>query len=234
IALARPDREPDADLARALGDRDEHDVHDPDAADEQADRGDGGEENRESTRRLLHHLIDLGDVVDLEIDGRRRRQMPALAHQLGHVADHLRYVFGPARCDPDESHIRVAGDAALQRADRHDHDIVLILAEGGLAFGLEHAHDLAGRIADADIGADGVLAAEQRAAYGLSHDAHGAASADLRLGEQASLRYSPIAGGEIGVVRAHDLRRMILVAGDDDLGADRNRSHRAYIGDLTD
>ena len=106
VALARADREPDADLARALGDRDEHDVHDPDAADEQTDRGDGGEEDREDAGRLLHHLIDLGDVVDLEIVRCGGRQMPALAHQLGDVADHLGNVLRAARRDPDHARHR--------------------------------------------------------------------------------------------------------------------------------
>ena len=45
VALARADGEADADLARALGDADQHDVHDADAADEKADRGDGGQEH---------------------------------------------------------------------------------------------------------------------------------------------------------------------------------------------
>ena len=44
VALQRADREPDADLARALGDRDQHDVHDADAAHQQADAGDGAEQ----------------------------------------------------------------------------------------------------------------------------------------------------------------------------------------------
>ncbi len=38
------DGEADADLARPLGHRDQHDVHDADAADEQADAGDRRQE----------------------------------------------------------------------------------------------------------------------------------------------------------------------------------------------
>ena len=37
LALERADGQADADLARALGDRDQHDVHDADAAHQQAD-----------------------------------------------------------------------------------------------------------------------------------------------------------------------------------------------------
>ena len=40
VAAARADRLADADLARPLADRHEHDVHDPDAADDERDRGD--------------------------------------------------------------------------------------------------------------------------------------------------------------------------------------------------
>ena len=40
VAAAGADRHADADLARPLGDADEHDVHDADAADEQRDAGD--------------------------------------------------------------------------------------------------------------------------------------------------------------------------------------------------
>jgi hypothetical protein len=39
VAVARPDRKPEADLARPLGHRHQHDVHDADAADEQRHRG---------------------------------------------------------------------------------------------------------------------------------------------------------------------------------------------------
>ena len=47
VRPARPDRLADADLARALGDRHEHDVHHADPADEQRDRRDGAEQHRE-------------------------------------------------------------------------------------------------------------------------------------------------------------------------------------------
>ena len=40
VAAARADGLADADLARPLADRDQHDVHDPDAADDERDRGD--------------------------------------------------------------------------------------------------------------------------------------------------------------------------------------------------
>ena len=50
VAAARADRLADADLARPLADRDQHDVHDPDAADDQRDRGDPAEQQRQRAR----------------------------------------------------------------------------------------------------------------------------------------------------------------------------------------
>ena len=49
VAPPRPDREPDADLARALGHGHEHDVHDADAADQQGDAGDGAKQQRHAS-----------------------------------------------------------------------------------------------------------------------------------------------------------------------------------------
>ena len=54
LAFERADRQAHADLARALGDGDQHDVHDADAADQQADRGDGAEQRRQHSRRARH------------------------------------------------------------------------------------------------------------------------------------------------------------------------------------
>ena len=47
VGLGGADRLADADLARSLGDGDQHDVHDADAADEQAQRGDRTEQHRQ-------------------------------------------------------------------------------------------------------------------------------------------------------------------------------------------
>ena len=66
LALQRADREADADLARALGHRHEHDVHDADAADEQADRGDGAEQRGQHLRVVL----DSVSAISLECRAR--------------------------------------------------------------------------------------------------------------------------------------------------------------------
>ena len=63
----RAERLADADLARALGDRDEHDVHDADAADEQRHRRDSGEQRREHRGRLAQRVEDVGLIANAEI-----------------------------------------------------------------------------------------------------------------------------------------------------------------------
>ena len=63
----RADGEADADLARALGDRDQHDVHDADAADQQADRRDRAQEAGQQRRCRGHGRDDLAHVAHREI-----------------------------------------------------------------------------------------------------------------------------------------------------------------------
>ena len=62
-----PDRHAHADLARALGDRHQHDVHHADAADHQRDHGDGGDQQRQRCGGALDGLADLVGVVEVEI-----------------------------------------------------------------------------------------------------------------------------------------------------------------------
>ncbi len=67
LARERADRETDPDLARALGDVDQHDVHDADAADQQADGGDGAEQRGQRAGGAAHGLGDLLHVAHAEI-----------------------------------------------------------------------------------------------------------------------------------------------------------------------
>ena len=68
----RADGKPQADLARAFGDRDEHDVHDADAADDQRHRRDRAQQNRHHLRRRLLGGEHLGQVADREVVLRAR------------------------------------------------------------------------------------------------------------------------------------------------------------------
>ena len=78
---ARADRHAQPDLARALGDRHQHDVHDADAADQQRDRGDRREQQRHDAARLLLRLQHLGQVAQREVVVLPRLQAVALAQQ---------------------------------------------------------------------------------------------------------------------------------------------------------
>ena len=93
VLAPRADRLAQADLARALGHRHQHDVHDADAADQQRDaddrahhRGDAAEHARVDLAHLvLHHdaevvLVVLGDVVALP-----QHALDAFAHRAHHL-----------------------------------------------------------------------------------------------------------------------------------------------------
>ena len=81
---------PQADLARPLGHRDQHDVHDADAADDQRDRGDAGEQRRQRAAGLLQragHLLER-DLIELRQVGEhehRGRRVEPLGQRLGRL-----------------------------------------------------------------------------------------------------------------------------------------------------
>ncbi len=79
---ARADRHAQADLARALGDRDEHDVHDADAADDQRNGRDAGEQQLHDRAGLRSGLRDRLQVAHLKVVGLRRNDAMALLEQL--------------------------------------------------------------------------------------------------------------------------------------------------------
>ena len=69
LHVRRPgaDRHAQADLADALGHRDQHDVHDADAADDQRDRRHRAEQQRHQPRGRGARGDDLGNVAHVEI-----------------------------------------------------------------------------------------------------------------------------------------------------------------------
>ena len=70
-----------ADLARALGDGDEHHVGDPNAADDERDRGHCLEQRGDGLGALLRRLLHLRQVADLEIGLRLVGEAVPLAEQ---------------------------------------------------------------------------------------------------------------------------------------------------------
>ncbi len=75
VLAARADGEPQADLAGALGDRDQHDVHDADAADEQRHAGDRRQQRRHRPRGFGADAGDLFLRADHEVVRLARRQL---------------------------------------------------------------------------------------------------------------------------------------------------------------
>ena len=67
IGVGRADGFTQADLARALDDRYEHDIHDADAADDERNRRDCGEEQREDGRDGAEKRKNVGFGFDREV-----------------------------------------------------------------------------------------------------------------------------------------------------------------------
>ena len=74
------DRLADADLARALGDRDEHDVHHADAADEERDAGDQEADQQHHAHDVVERPDQRVQLVDGEVVRLGRPQLADLAH----------------------------------------------------------------------------------------------------------------------------------------------------------
>ncbi len=89
----------------------------------------------------------------------------------------------------DLADVVAAGDAPVQRAQRHQHRVVLVAAHRRLALRLQQADHLARELLHADGAADGIGGAEELRAHRLADDA------DRRAGLLLGLREGP-AGGE--------------------------------------
>ncbi|ESX92842.1 hypothetical protein X754_19150 [Mesorhizobium sp. LNJC403B00] len=230
----RADGEPDADLAGALSDRDQHDVHDADAADQQADARDGAQHAGHGGGGAGHGVGDLGHVADREIVFAVRRDAAGVAQN---VLD-SRLQFGGRGAvvggDVDVVDVAVAGDAALIGGKRHQDDIVLVLAEAGIALGFEQADDLARGAVDADDLALGFAGAEELLAHRFADQAHAGAGACFRIRERAARHQLPVAGVEIGAVGAGDARGQALGAENDADLFLRRRRNGARPGQMCD
>ena len=75
--------------------------------------------------------------------------------------DDARHGFRAGGGDQDALDVRDAGQARLQRADRDDHEIVLIPAEPGLPLGREDPDDLKRDVLDDHRGSDGAAGREE-------------------------------------------------------------------------
>ena len=135
--------------------------------------------------------------------------------------------------DIDQRHIGIADDAALDRLQGHDDDVVLVGAEAGGALGLEHADDLAGDLLQPDGGTERIAVAEQRRLGGVAENAGGGARLQLRIGEFAPLDHRPVARIEEAVVGAGDAHGVVEVAVDRrhlGAGGRRHDAHALHLG----
>ena len=164
VAALGADRHPQADLARPLGHRHQHDVHDADAADDERDAGDAGQQRRHRAHRLradVGHLLERADDEVVVLPG---NDLVARAQQQGDLVGDRRW---SRRADAAETVMFwMWVDARAASSDRrvgHEDLIVHVLAHA-LALDGHHADHPERLIADADDLADriGVLAEQLR------------------------------------------------------------------------
>ena len=104
LAAARAERLADADLARALGDRDGHDRHHADAADHQRDRRDDDEREHDGLRELVEgsRMMQSAVIMSKSFSSSELQAMPA-AHDLLDLRAAGRPRARPARRDADRA-----------------------------------------------------------------------------------------------------------------------------------
>ena len=196
FVFERPHGQTQTDLARALGDTDEHDVHDPDTAHQQADGSHRAKQTCQDAHRAGQRFGKLLRVKDVEVVVIAVGELAALPHQLTQAGLERCTVTAFLHGDQQGAHFSGAGDASLQRMQGQDHDIVLI-AHPALPLAGQNADDLAGELAHpqffAQTGASGDTT-EDLATHGFANDADGSAAALLVWLEEAATGQFPVAG----------------------------------------
>ena len=162
VAPLGADRHADADLARALRHRDEHDVHDPDPADEQRDRRGRGQQHRQRARGLVGRLRDLLLRSDHEVGVLARARSGAAGAGSASISACACSTAAARPADAMNMSIFVLRfEQPHHRRVGGDDDVVLVLSHRAAALGLEHADDPERKVLDAHRLADGVLAARR-------------------------------------------------------------------------
>ena len=172
VAATRADGHADADLARPLGDADEHDVHDADAANDERDDGDAGEQGGHGVHRRGLGFGDFLLVAQDEVIVAALLDAVPLPEQVGDAVLDLDDLLGGGGLHVDGAEHGHAGEALHAGGVRHDDDVVLIGAEHGSAFGFENAEDFDGYVLDADGLADGVFIGKETVGDRLAEDAN--------------------------------------------------------------
>ena len=192
--VARADRQAQADLARPLGHRHQHDVHDADAADEQRHRGDARQQvghRRRGRRQHARHLLERPHHEVVVVAGLDAGGACAAASAIccGHrVERHA--VLGRDRDAGDVLH---AEQLLLHGRVGDDDGVVLVLPHRRLPLAGEHADDLERLVLDADDRAGRIGAgAEQLIAHRPSRAPRPcAARRHVAVGEEAAELHRP-------------------------------------------
>src|SRR6516162_806717 len=130
VLFSRPERATQTDFASALGDAGEHDVHDDDATDHEKNADERHGDEGQIAGQLMPELHDGVGAEDGEIVGGIVFEMAPGAHE------HAGFVFagfdklGAGSLDKDGDPIVVAVPTFAPSAERHNHVVVLRLAEG--------------------------------------------------------------------------------------------------------
>jgi hypothetical protein len=160
-------------------------------------------------------LRDLLHVAHREVVLLARADAAPLPQQPLDVGLDLGRIRSLLRRHPDRRDIRVAGDAPLKHAQRHEHDVVLVRAEAGLALGCQQSDHLARDLVDPDLASDRIVLTEQLLLDGLPDHAGRAAAAHLAFQEATTGSELPVVRDEIAGSGAGDRRAAVLGTVDD-------------------
>ena len=213
VLIGRADGLAQADLARALGNGDEHDVHDADASHDQRDGRDGRKEERENGRDASEN----GKDVRLGLDGEViLGGICDAVVVLEHVRDASLYEIYVIRGVGLYREIAVIRDTEkflLRDGRGNKNDIVLVNAANTSAFRNKHAGDAEGHVLETDILADGVdVCAKERGGEIAADDRHVIVRVNVFLRERVAFGEAHVAHGEIVSGRALEAFGHVVVA----------------------
>ena len=179
-----------ADLARALGDGDEHDIHHADAADDEADRGYREHQDEDQAADFLPEFEEIVGREDGEVVGLVVGEAAFTAEEFANFVDGLRNVVGVSGFGEDNVVFFVWIELA-ERGDGHVGGVVFGIGAAGdaLALLLESADDGEKLAVNRDFLADGGSGrAGEECAHGVvAEEDDGSAMVGVGFVEEAAL-----------------------------------------------
>ncbi len=210
-----------ANLARALGDTDVHDVHDTDATHDEGDAGHAAKEDGKHAGGAVHHIGQLLLGANVEVVLIALGLVGGILEFVGAAQDGGHLVGGLLR---DTFHDRrgqdlmevVLGEDALHDGGVGSEDIVVLVhTHGVVAFLLHHTDDAEGDGVEANDLADGVgTVGEEVIDHRLAEEANFGGRLDLGLGEHLALGDGQLTNLQVVEVGTVDTRRRVVVAVD--------------------